>query len=266
MYRRKAGVKKTGAKNKTELPFVIHSPNENSKWPVWWDNWTSWDKDVPLKIISIDPGITHFCLRIEERFSDGQLKTLKLIKTNIGDRSACVKKTVSNDMKLTKILKEDTKIEPEVIEIRDEDYKEAFDKQFKVYGRLYRLFDSMKDEIRDAHMVIIESQLKINYKMTRLGQHIISYFINLSLTENNDMVIVEIESKVKSELWKEKEKPKDAKKDWVKKCAVEYAKQVATDRGDAEGLLLIEQKGKVNDFADTLVQVEGFLKYVNKCV
>ena len=245
-YYRKDG-KRTGtrAKNNTDLPFVIHSVNEACIYPAWWGDWGK-----TIKIVSIDPGITHFCLRIEER-TGGIFKTVKLIKTNLGDRSSLINKKVSNDMKLCTVdVNQKTSDEKNVCH-------EAFDKPMRVYGRLTKLLDSMRIELLSADLVIIESQLKINYKMTRLGQHIIGYFIQLSIDNPLPFLLVEVDSKLKSRL--AEKKPDD-----VKKWAVEYARKLAESAGDVEGLKLLNTRGKTNDFADTLIQIEAFLQFVRK--
>lgn len=271
MYRR--GYKRTGtkAKNNTDLPFVVHSVNETRNLPAWWGKW-----EQPIRIVSIDPGITHFCLRIEERTGDS-FKTIKLIKTNLGDRSALAKKSVSNDMKLGTLMKLEA-VKTDEFAGRDVchkcehyigvpggcdcdrlsdtcKYKKAFDEPMRVYGRLTKLLDSIKEELVQCDLVIVESQLKINYKMTRFGQHILSYFTSLALSSPAQFLIVEVDPKLKSTL--ASKKPDD-----VKKWAVEYARELATKCDDTEGLKLLNMRGKTNDFADTLVQIEGFLRFV----
>jgi hypothetical protein len=239
--------KKTGAKNNSSVPFTIHQIRETSAWPVWWNNRNT----TPLKIISIDPGITHFCLRVEERLGTDTLKTLQFIKTNIGDRSKLKKKGVSNNMEQNGLLGDCC-----VAQHVDERYAVAFNEPFRVYGRLTRLLDEI--DLSGVHVVVVESQMLINYKMTRLGQHIIGYFIQRSLREQLTPLIVEVEPRLKT--MHLKPKPLD-----VKKWAVENAREIASRRGDIEGLKLLEQKGKVNDFADTLVQVEYFFAYCKLC-
>ena len=235
--------RKTGAKSNTELPFTVHQPVEGSAWPSWWDNITN----KKLRIISIDPGITHFCLRIEERIGT-QLNTIQFVKTNVGDRTNLKKKKVSNNMEIPNIIGE--KSEDKLI---DKKYSTAFNHPFYVYGRITRLLDTI--DLSKVDIVIIESQMKINYKMTRLGQHIIGYFINKAIHNNLNYLIVEVEPKLKTMFCQ-------TKPDNVKKWAVDEARRIATERNDVEGMKLLELKGKVNDFADTLVQVETFFKYI----
>lgn len=244
MYR-KSYVRKT--KKEAKLPFEIHSVSEVCVYPSWWGKWNE-----TIRVVSIDPGITHFCVRIEERTGD-IFKTLKLIKTNLGDRSTLVKKTVSNDTKLKSLIKTD-ECKADVFEGGDK-YKKAFEEPVRVYGRLVKLLDSMKDELMRSDLVIVEGQLRVNYKMTRFGQHILSYFTNLQVASNSHFLLVEVDPKLKSRL--ADQKPKD-----VKKWSVEYARNIATKCGDEEGLKLLNKRGKTNDFADTLVQIEGFFNYV----
>lgn len=238
--KRRATTKKKG----TGIPFVIHSIYENCVYPAWWGEWYK-----TLKIASIDPGITHFCLRIEERTGD-TFKTLKLFKTDIGDRTKLKRKTVSNNMDQNTRLADGA----EII-IPDDKCYSAFTEPMRVYPRMTQLLNSMKDELLSCDLIIVESQVKVNYKMTRLGQHIIGHLINLNIVNPRPFLLVEVDPKLKSRL-------ASTKPDNVKKWSVEYARNLAEKVGDTAGLALLNMRGKTNDFADTLVQVEGFMRYV----
>lgn len=238
---KKQQLTKAAAKKKSYTPFIVHTPTESSAWTAWWQERNS----MPLKIVSIDPGTTHFCLRVEERVGKQSLKTIQFIKTNLGDRTHLKKKTVSNDTDQALF----GTCAPENEELP---YAAGFNGPNRLYGRVTRLLDRI--DLSGVHLIVIEGQVKMNYKMTRMGQHVISYFVQRTLHENLCPLIVEVDPKLKTAHLAEK--PKD-----VKKWSVERAREIAQERNDEEGLKLLQLKGKVNDFADTLVQVEYFLDY-----
>lgn len=227
------------AKNNTTLPFIIHTPTEHSGWPAWWDDRAT----MKLRVLSIDPGITHFCMKLYDRVGDKEMDTVSFVKTNVGDRTNLKQKKVSNNMESIDMQN--------VAETRnvDVEWSQAFNSPFRIYGRISHILDTI--DLSLVHVVVVESQMKINYKMTRLGQHILGYFINKATPST---LIVEVDSKLKT-------MGVVPKPDNVKKWAVERARVISTERNDKAGLAFLELKGKVNDFADTTVQGEAFFEF-----
>lgn len=90
-------------------------------------------------IAGIDPGVVHFCIRVEERTEK------KFIKTHLN-----IKESLNQD-------------------------EELFD-ETKVYYNLITLLDKHKKLFLNCDIISIERQLKQNQPCVRIMQHLITYF------------------------------------------------------------------------------------------
>lgn len=181
-----------------------------------------------IRILSIDPGLRNFCFRIEVR--DYLNRTITPLAYEKYDLTGS---TESNKVRI--------------------DY---------IYRNVITLLNRFYNIINECDLVIIERQMITNYKMIRFSQHIISY---LMVKLNNNpikTIIMEIDSKLKSQQLKA---PKFIDKRDVKKWSIQKAIELATIRSDYTSLNIINTaKGaKKDDFADTLVQIESFLMLFN---
>ena len=186
------------------------------------DNWKQ-RKDY-YYILSIDPGKRNFCIRIEYR----DLLTGKIV-------SPVFEKI-------------------DIIGKEAEDHLMLID---STYLKITNFLDKYIDTIKKCHIILIERQLSINYKMIRLSQHVISY-MSIKLKDNPNLpVLIEVSPKLKSgRLGAPKGlSPKD-----IKKWAVVKALELLEIREDNKSIKSIQSAkgGKKDDFADTIVQIEAF--------
>ena len=126
---------------KTQEPYrsvyVCHNPHtiplSERKWP---------DR---IRIISIDPGVTHYAIRVEER----NVKKVDIITTIFYDKVGLKK----DEQELTN------------------------DNESLLFTFIQRFLDDNKEKFIGCHMVIIEKQLPINYRAVRMSQHTLTYFM-----------------------------------------------------------------------------------------
>ena len=186
------------------------------------------------RVISIDPGISNFAFRIETRTSQPNTsenyfhpKTEVLEKISFSHHVTDEKTGMCN-----------------------------------LYIELIRFLDSFEQWYPTIHLVIIEKQLPINYKMVRLSQHVITYF-HMKL-KNMELLpsILEVDPKIKTQkLGAEKGLTKPE----VKKWAIRKAYELLGIRSDdvAIGIINEAMKSKKDDLADTIVQIEAVFAYYN---
>ena len=202
--------------------YVAHNPHTVSsnerKWP---------DR---IRIISIDPGVTYYAIRVEER----NLKTTDTITT----------------LHFNKIgLKKN-----------DQDLSDDLVSPLFTYVQTY--LDKYLDLFRTCHMVIIEKQLPVNYRAVRMSQHTLTYFmVNLKNLVPNLPMFFEVKPQLKG---KELGAPPNLNEKGIKQWAVQKATELLTDRNDQLGLEIMgrkdpvtKRKEKKDDLADTVCQIEA---------
>lgn len=182
-----------------------------------------------IRIISIDPGTTHYAIRVEERNikMDDRIVTLHFDK--VGLKAA--------DQELT------------------------IDMVSPVYSFISNYLDRYLELFKTCHVVIIEKQLPKNYRAVRMSQHTLSYFmIHLKNLEPLAM-IMEVKPQLKG---KELGVPPNLNERGLKLWAVEKATELCEMRGDGVSLKVLSRKDpttnrkeKKDDLSDTICQIEA---------
>lgn len=186
------------------------------KEPVEWNIRTDY-----YRILSIDPGRRNFCFRIEHRDLISKIITMEAY---------------------------------EKIDLigQNKDEKVVID---YIFRNVIMILEKYKIMINNCHLVIIERQLQINYRMVRFSQHIITYLMGLLRNNYNKTVIMEIAPTLKTKQFNVRGKL--GKRD-VKNWAIEKAKELLISRGDQASLnILNKAKSKKDDLSDTVVQIEA---------
>jgi hypothetical protein len=186
-----------------------------------------------IRIISVDPGVTHYAIRVEER----NIRTVGPIKTLHFDKVGLKKA----DQELSKDL------------------------VCPVYSFITDYLDQYLELFKTCHMVIIEKQLSINYRAVRMSQHTLSYFmIHLKNTPNLPMFF-EVIPKLKG---RELGVPPNLNERGLKLWAVEKARELLVERNDTKGLEVLNRKDPVtgrkekkDDLSDTVCQIEALFSY-----
>ncbi len=189
-----------------------------------------------IRVISIDPGTTHYAIRVEER----NIRNNDLIKTLHFDK----------------------------IGLKKDDQELSSDLVCPVYSFIGNYLDKYLDLFKTCHMVIIEKQLPVNYRAVRMSQHTITYFmIHLKNIEPNLPMIFEIKPQLKG---RELGAPPNLNERGIKLWAIDKAIELLTDRGDSLGLQIMARKDpitgrkeKKDDLSDTVCQLEAFFSYLS---
>jgi hypothetical protein len=162
--------------------------------------------DPCYRIVSIDPATDNFGFRIEERYPN-RITTIAFDKVKF-DRS---------------IVESGSSI---------------------LYNQIYEFLDRYKQYYPSCHIFLIERQMAINYRATRIGQAVISYFIMQSRSNTGHSIVVEIDPKIKGKM--------------LGDCCI----NLFTIRQDCDGYKILMSHKKRDDLADTVIQIEAFFKRI----
>lgn len=195
-------------------------------------------QDIPdngVLWVSIDPAIKNFAIRIERRYKTGHAETVQMVKADFRQYG-----NVSE-------TKGTTTIEPKILASALETLR-YFEHYFK-----------------ESQLIIIERQPGINYKSSRIFQHVLTYFMMIVPTFTHYCVILDVSPKLKGKMLGA---PKNISKIELKKWGIEKAIEILTVRKDEIALKIIDyhrgtSKTKADDIADTIIQIEGLLVLLN---
>nr|QBK90806.1 MAG: holliday junction resolvase [Pithovirus LCPAC201] len=213
--------------SKRDLPdknlFTIHEINDENTIS------RDWNSANYITIISVDPGITNFGLRIERRpFGPDVWKVEVLHYAN-----TCFKQCKTNTETNSSSL----------------------------YRSITEYLKSLNSNVMDAHLILIERQLPVNHNMVRVSQHIITYFMTVLSDSTINPLIVEIDSSGKTKILGA---PKGLSSSQVKDWSIEKSLQLSYIRKDWTSFMSILEatKNKSDDLADTMVQIEAICRHL----
>ena len=212
---------------KTQEPYrsvyVCHNPHtiplSERKWP---------DR---IRIISIDPGVTHYAIRVEER----NVKKIDIITTIFYDK----------------------------VGLKKDEQELTSDNESLLFTFIQKFLDDNKEKFIGCHMVIIEKQLPINYRAVRMSQHTLTYFMILLKNRPELAMFFEVAPTLKG---KELGAPPNINEKGLKLWAVEKARELLTIREDKVGLAILNRtvggkKEKKDDISDSLIQIEALFSF-----
>ena len=181
-----------------------------------------------INVISIDPAIRNLAIRVESR----GVQTATPIKTLVFDK--------------LHIKEVDRKLENNIDSL---------------YLLVTKFLDQYLEIFKTCHIVIIERQLAINNKASRISQHLISYFMfHLRDITPNMAMIFEVDPKLKG---KELGASNHLNEKGLKQWSVDHCKHLLTVRQDYEGLKILEKhKRKADDLADCVCQAEALFSFL----
>ena len=179
-----------------------------------------------IQICSIDPATLNFAVRVERRY-------LALYDT--GYRLYAVEPVLFLKNNASVKIKE----RPEGV---------------SVYSKISAFLDEYIEVIRECHLIIIERQLTMSLRNTRIGQRALSHLI---VRLWSDSVIIEVESCVKGDVLGA---PRGCD---LKEWSPLEAKRLLGIFGDTRSIKTIDDHTKQDDFGDTVCQLEAFLRLID---
>jgi hypothetical protein len=175
------------------------------------------DNNQWFQIVSIDIGTKNYAIRVERR-KNGIVECLIFDKVDVSSENVNV---------------------------------------CEVYQNVTDFLDGYTEILKSSKLILIEKQLKVNYKATRIMQHTLTYFA--LLLKHNNAKIYEVDPKLKGKILGV---PKGIKNKELKKWASSKARKILEERNEdfSLGVLNFFMK-KQDDLADTICQIEAFLIY-----
>lgn len=176
-----------------------------------------------LRVLSVDPGVRNFCIRVEER-------------RIVNGRCVSIVPLHYDKLDLKKM-------------------SERSSTKMSVYDVLSDYLLSIEDLVLTCHIVVMERQLPLNYNAVHISRHAMSVLCMIMRNSVLHPIIVDIHPKLKE---KQLRKPKGAD---VKLWSVDFAKRLFLLVEDHESIQVIDvNKGKQDDLADTGTQIEALLR------
>lgn len=165
-----------------------------------------------LQIISIDPAIGNYAIRIERRYSD-------IVETGFFEKFNFSDPLVEKSTELLTLV-------------------------------LQRL----EKHIINCDLVLVEKQMSINYKATRIAQNTLTEIRRMVKDNERRTRIFELSPKIKNLILKKK------KGENHKALSVKRAREILEKRKDTTALsILNNNRKKQDDLCDTICQLEGML-------
>lgn len=209
---------------KSELP-------DKNEYTIHWIHSTApvkpnWSMMPVINLVAADPGRSHFAIRMEQRNQLAHITPLVFAKMDL-EKYATDPDTGSTTL----------------------------------YTELIKFLDRYRTQLYQSHLVMIERQLPINYRMVRLSQAILDYFIHLLKDAPHLPLIIEMAPNLKTRIMKAPNSMSEKQtKLWSETCGV----LLLMARKDYQSLTIINQtsieKGKaakINDLTDTVVMIEA---------
>lgn len=133
------------------------------------------------------------------------------------------------------------------------------------YAESVKILDKLEEDysyFSQSHYIIIESQMAISYENTRMGQHLISYFLTKFKDTGKRPLIIEINSKIKTKLLGCPEKLTKYKyKKWCREKALELLKEKSLEQDNKNKFIdLINKNKKSDDMGDVICYFEAWTK------
>lgn len=213
MYRLKRFNKKQSTSlNPQDDKFIVFNPHSEKPCVP--------HKDGSIGICSIDPGVRNFCIRV-------------------GCYSTITKKTTTCLLKNYDLC-EPKYNNPELNHIGANTY---------YYGALVEIIKENIDIITSCQYVAVESQLKVNYDLIRMGQHILSTLMVLTIDKGNRPLIIEIDARAKTQMLNAPPKmDKPARKKWAQEVGSHFLEL----DGELDWAKFVKEVKKGDDYGDVI--------------
>ncbi len=234
--------KKTPKKEQEDkCPYVVHWPHSYPQ------TQRQWATDYHLWL-SIDPAIENYAIRLECRYHNGRIETIKMLKIKIPNEE----RVVESEHIISPIVSSD------VPKLRG--HMASSGKCKTVYAKVNEILDGFESYYDSVHIAVIERQLPINYQSTRVMQHTIAYLMLRLRNKPLGAVIIEVMPQLKGAIL---EFPGND----IKKESAQKAISLCRDRGDVVGLQIFDdvakRKEKLDDCGDTVCQIEALCYVLN---
>lgn len=141
-----------------------------------------------------------------------------------------------------------------------------FNKGMDHYAESIKKLQELEKEhsyFSSSHYIVIESQMAISYQNTRMGQHLITFFMTFMKNKGNRPLIIEFNSQSKTRLLgcpKGMKKPQY--KIWCREKALEILESRKNDK-ESKFISCMKLAKKKDDMGDAVCQCEAWMMVYN---
>ena len=250
--------KPTKSQQPIKSAVIVHNPHTNLDQREF-----IWNSCQYRRVISIDPGEKNFAIRVEVR-------PVSFENDYMGPNGITPKGVVVPEI-FAKMDFEFTEDERESNDSTEKDQTQKPQQNITscdVYVNIMKFLDQYIPLFKQSHIMIIEKQLPINYRMVRVSQHVLSYFYMILKDTKYLPLILEIDPKLKT---KQLKAPKGLNEKDIKIWSTEIAYEILKYRKETQSLDILDnaRKRKKNgtygkkkdDLSDTIIQIEAVFSY-----
>lgn len=134
----------------------------------------------------------------------------------------------------------------------------------QAYESAIKMIASLASHFAACQYILIESQLPINYEMTRMGQHLISILMFTLRECGSRPLIVEIDAKFKSSSNFFPDAPGRVKKPELKKWAAAKGIEILRQNGDAAVADFVASERKRDDHGDVICYTTAWFQMLKQ--
>ena len=132
----------------------------------------------------------------------------------------------------------------------------------EILNRITLFLSSLLHVFRTTSIIGIERQLAVNYKATRVYQHVLTFFSLHIPYFSTPCILLDIYSQLKSQMFPALKGMSGVQ---LKSQSVKEAMELVRQRGDQESLNVLsyhlgKTKTKADDLADTILQMESLFR------
>lgn len=189
-------------------------------------------KDVgdKLKVISIDPGVKHFAIRVE------------LIDIS----AVSVRELITYEVLLYELIDFDERIRKNKLKVND----------FSIVMEVSKYLNENSGLFEQASIVLIENQMKLNKGTPSIFNYMISYFMNHPQYVNT--CVIGVSPKFKGKMLN----LDNSTKSRLKKDTIDKMTKIFEQKSDQHSLNVLDKHKKKDDLCDAKAMIEALLVYM----
>lgn len=187
--------------------------------------------ETGCQCVSIDPAIKHFAIRVENRLPNGNVVPLYFNKVDFSKYENSAERSGTST------------VSPEILKSASS------------------LISGILELLKESRLIVIERQMAINVKSSKIFQHVLSTLLVHVNNFNHPCVITDVSPKLKGTVLGA---PKKITQNELKKWGVDTALEILEKRGDDfSSKVILHHKGRTktkgDDLADTIIQLEALV-------
>lgn len=143
--------------------------------------------------------------------------------------------------------------------------RKDFSQESSHYTNSIKILEKLEQDHKlfsNCQYIVIEEQMTMSIKNTRMGQHLITFFCTMLRNKGNKPIIIEITSQAKTKVLQCPVRKKTEYKKWCKNKAIELLEN-RDDPKEDKFITCIEIAKKGDDLGDSVAQLEALFELLD---